>query len=150
MPVLAIAIADVLVRDLDPAVALGLGDHPLDEATVLLFGICAARDLRLRLADANQERVANPLELGRSEDARTANSAYRPVDSLARKGSGPKLRKLLFEARDLAAELVAEGTLVRGGECGERHLSPAATDRSSVVLECLRHSLHPASTLATS
>ena len=84
-------------------------------------------ELGLGLADADQERVADPLELGGAEDARAAHGADRPVDVLAREGRSPKLGELLLEAGDLAAKLVADRAVVRGDEKLQRHLPPAAS-----------------------
>ncbi len=109
---LAVAVAHVLVRDLHPGVPPGLGDHPLDEAAVALLGVSTAAELSLSLADADQKCVANPLELGGAQNARAAYGAHGPVDVLARKGRGPKLGKLLLQAGDLAAKLVADGPIV--------------------------------------
>ena len=108
MPVLALAVADVFVRDLNPGIALGLGDHALHEAAVSLLDVGTPRDLGLGLADADQERVANPLQLSSAEDAGAANGSDRPVDSLSGEGRSPELGELLLEAGDLAAKLVAD------------------------------------------
>jgi hypothetical protein len=128
VPVLAVAVADVVVRDLDPRVARGLGDHALDQAAVLLFDVGAAGDLGLSLADADHERITDPLELGGAQDARPADSPDRPVDALAGKGRGPELRELLLEAGDLTAKLVAKRTIAGCDEEIERHFPPAASD----------------------
>jgi hypothetical protein len=91
---------------------VGVGDHALDEAPVLLLDVRPARDLGLRLAHANDQRVADTLEVGRAQHARTADRTDAPVDSLARKGGRPKFAELALEACDLAAELVADDALV--------------------------------------
>ena len=109
---LAFPLTDVVVRNPNPAMLVGVGDHALDEAPVLLFDVRSARDLGLRLADANDQRVADTLEVGRAQHARTADRANAPVDSLARKGGGPKFAELALEACDLDAELVADDALV--------------------------------------
>ena len=70
------------------------------------------RDLGLRLADANHQRVADPLEVGGAEHARAARGADAPVDAPARKGRRPKLAELAFEPGDLAPQLVADEALV--------------------------------------
>jgi len=87
--VLAVAIADVVVRDLNPPVAVGLGDHALDEAAVLLFDIGAPRQLGLSLANPDQESVADSLQLGGIQDSRAADGADLPLDALAGEGRGP-------------------------------------------------------------
>ena len=79
--------------------SLGLGDHALDEARGSGSSTSApARDLGLRLADANDERVADALEVGRAQHARTADRADAPVDSAAREGGGPELAELRARA----------------------------------------------------
>lgn len=139
MPVLTVAVADVLVRDLHPGVALGFGDHSLDQASVAFLHVGAARDLRLRLANADQQSVTDPLELGGAEDARSTDSADGPVDALAREGRGPKLRELELEARDLAAKLVAKRSVVRRDQVLQRHVALATSDFIQVLLERLSH-----------
>jgi len=144
MPVLAVPVADVVVRDLHPAVALGLGDHALDETAVLLLDVGPAAKLVLSLADPHQERVANALELGGAEQAGPADRADVPVDALTREGGHPKLAELLLQARDLAAKLVADGPLVLGREWTRGQADAVPTRRQGVkpgplVLQCFSH-----------
>ena len=127
MPVLAVAIADVLVRDLNPAIALGLRDHPLDEAAVLLLHVSAARQLRLSFPNPNEQRVADALELGGAQDAGAADGSHGPVDALPREGRSPQLRELLFEAGDLTAKLVANGAVIGCDQEVKRDASPGAS-----------------------
>jgi len=148
--VLAVAVADVLVRDLHPGVALGFGDHPLDQASVAFLHVGAARDLRLRLADADQQSVTDPLQLDGAEDARSTDGADGPVDALAREGRGPKLRELLLKARDLAAELVAKRSVIRRDQVLQRSTALAASDFIQVVLERLSHTFTFPLALSTS
>jgi hypothetical protein len=101
--VLAFALADVVVRDPDPPVLVRVGDHPLDQGAVLLLDVGAARDLRLRLADPHDQRVANPLEVGRAEHPRPSDRPHAPVDSEPGEGGGPELTELALETGDLAA-----------------------------------------------
>ena len=124
---LAVAIADILVRDLDPGVALGLGDHALDEAAVLLFDVRTAPQLGPCLADADEERVPNSLELGRAENAGATHRADLPFDAPARERRGPKFGELLLEAGDLAAKLVADGPVVGGDQVLQRYACPGAS-----------------------
>jgi len=137
--VLAVAVADVLVRDLNPGVSLGLGDHPLHQAAILLLDVGAAGDLRLGLANADNQGVADALELGGAEDPWASHRTDRPVNALAWEGRGPKLGKLLLQPRDLAAKLVAKGAIVGRDEQIQRHVPPAASDRRQVVLERFSH-----------
>jgi hypothetical protein len=112
--VLAFTLADVRVRDPNPAVLLRVGDHALDQAPVSLLHVGAARDLRLCLAHPHHQRVANPLEVGRAQHPRAADRADAPVDSEPREGGRPELAELPLEAGDLAAQLLADGALVTG------------------------------------
>ena len=63
MPVLAAAVADVLVRDDHPAVPVGVGDHPLDQAAIGLLDVRLAPELDLGVAQPQREGVAHALEL---------------------------------------------------------------------------------------
>jgi hypothetical protein len=110
--VLALALADVLVRDPDPVVPVRVRDHLLDQQAVRLLDVRAASDLGLRLADPDDERVADALEIGCAEHARPAGGADAPVDPAAREGSDPELAELPLEPGDLGAELVADPTLL--------------------------------------
>jgi hypothetical protein len=110
--VLALALADVLVRDPDPVVPVRVRDHLLDQQAVRLLDVRAASDLGLRLADPDDERVADALEIGRAEHARPAGGADAPVDPAAREGGDPQLAELPLEPGDLAAELVADPALL--------------------------------------
>jgi hypothetical protein len=112
--VLAFPLTDVVVRDPDPAILVGSGDHALDQASVLLFDVRPARDLGLRLAHAHYQRVADTLEVGGAQHARPANGADAPLDSPAWEGGRPQFAELALEACDLAAELIADDALVVG------------------------------------
>ena len=54
----------------------------------------AARELALGLAEADDERVADPLELGGAEHPRAADGADPPLDPLAGKRRGEELAQL--------------------------------------------------------
>jgi hypothetical protein len=84
MPVAAAPLADVLVRDPYPAVAVGGHDHRLHEAPIRLLDLAQAVELRLRLAQSHGEAVADALEVSGVEDPRAAHRAHRPLDSLTR------------------------------------------------------------------
>jgi hypothetical protein len=50
MPVLAGTLADVLGRHADPPVALGLGDHRLEQAAIGLLELALAGELGFRVS----------------------------------------------------------------------------------------------------
>jgi hypothetical protein len=114
--VLALPLADILVRHPDPAVVVGVRDHPLDEVAVRFLDVGAAAELRLSLAHPDDEGVANALELGRPEHARAADRSDAPIDAAAREGGRPELTQLSLESGDLAAKLVAQKPIVAGAD----------------------------------
>jgi len=133
MPVPAAGLADVVVRDLDPAEAVGLRDHRLEQAAVRLLDVGAAGDLALSLAQPVCERVANSLELRDREDPRPADRADMPVDVLTREGAREELGEPALENPDLAAKLFAGEALgARGNGNGRKRL--ANDDGRAVVL----------------
>ena len=93
-------------------VTVRVRDHLLDQQAVRLLDVRAASDLGLRLADPDDERVADALEIGSAEHARPTGGADAPVDSAARKGGDPELAELPLEPGDLVAELVADPALL--------------------------------------
>lgn len=120
---LAPALADVLVRDPEPAEAAGLGDHPLERLPVSLLRVGATRQLGLSLAKPYRERVANPLEIGDAEDPRAPGRRDRIADSPARERGREELRELMLESADLAPQVGAHPPLVIArrrprGQCG--------------------------------
>jgi hypothetical protein len=112
--VLALALADVLVRHADPVVPVRVRDHLLDEQAVRFLDVGAASDLGLRLADPHDQRVADAFEIGRAEHARPARRADAPVDPAAREGGDPELAELALEPGDLAAKLVPNQAFLVG------------------------------------
>jgi len=100
--------------------ALGLGDHRLDQASVGLLLLAAASQLGLGLAQAEGERVADALELAGVEHPRPTDGADVPLDSLAREGRGEQLAQPLLEGGDLAAQVVA-----RAAVSADRDATPA-------------------------
>jgi hypothetical protein len=107
VPLTTAPLADVLSGDTHPPVALGRGDHVLEEATVCLLDLAAPRELCLRVAQPHREPVANPLQLGDAQHARPADRTDGPVETLARKGGCEDLAEPLLEHRDLATKVVA-------------------------------------------
>ena len=75
-----LALADVLSGDPHPAVALRIGDHRLEQASVRLLDLASAAELGLRLRKPHRQRVSNPLQLGDPEHAGPADGAHRPLD----------------------------------------------------------------------
>jgi hypothetical protein len=111
MPVAAAPLADVLVRDLDPAVAVGGDDHRLHQPPVRLLDLAPAVELRLRLAQSHGEAVADALEGSGVEDPRAAHRAHRPFDPLARERRREELAEALLEQADLVTEVLADAAL---------------------------------------
>jgi hypothetical protein len=87
--------------------ALGRGDHPLEQAPACLLGVGALRELGLDLAQAQCERVANALELRGGEHPRPADGADAPLEAAPREDRGEELAEASLEARDLALEVLA-------------------------------------------
>lgn len=130
MPVPATGFPDVLVGHPDPPVTVGLGDHRLDQAAILLLDLAAATELRPCLVQPCGERVAHPLQVGYPEHPRPADSADRPLDPLAREGGREKLAELLLQQGDLPAEVLT------GRALGER------VDLSRANAECHLQGIH--------
>jgi len=116
MPVTAAALADVLVRDADPAMAVGVGDHALEQAAVGLLLGATPGELGLCLADAHDEGVPDALELGGAQQARPADGSDPPLQSLARESRGEQLPEPALEPGDLAAKVLADEVV--GGDSG--------------------------------
>ena len=95
------------LETIDPAVLLGRGDHRLEQPPVRLLDLGPSRQLHPRLAHADRERVANPLELARAEQPRTSGGAGAPLDPPARERRGEELAELGLEAADLAPQVGA-------------------------------------------
>jgi hypothetical protein len=114
---LARALPDVLGGDPHPVVALGLGDHRLEQSAVGLLDLAAPTQLHLGVAQPDRERVADAFELRHAEHSRTTHSGYSPLDPGAREGRGEQLAQSLLEQRYLAAKLMAGQPI--GGGIGE-------------------------------
>jgi hypothetical protein len=119
--VLAGPLPDVLGGYPDPAVAIRLRDHRLEQPSVRLLDLTAAPKLRLGLAEPHGEPVADPLELGDAEDARPSDRRDAPLDPRPRKRGREQLAEALLEQRDLAAQLLPGLALgLRTGHLGAR------------------------------
>jgi len=102
--VLAAAIADVLGANPDPLVGGGVGDHALDESSVLRLDAAPPLELGAHVREPRRERVADALELRDPEQARPAGGADAPLDLRAR-GRREQLRELALHPRDLRPQL---------------------------------------------
>jgi hypothetical protein len=111
MPVPAAALADVVVGDDHPTVALGRGDHPLDEAAVRLLGLGPPRELGAGVAKPQRQGVAEPLELADREHPRAAERTDAPFDPPAREGGAEHVPELALDPADLAAQVGARAAL---------------------------------------
>jgi hypothetical protein len=116
--VLAPGVADVLAGDDHPAVALGGGDHRLENAAVGLLDVGLTRELGTGVAEPQRQGVANPLELAGAQHPRPADGADTPLDPAPRKGRGEGLAQLALEPADLTPEVVAGEPL--GGPRGRQ------------------------------
>lgn len=126
----AAGLADVLAGDPDPAVAIRLSDHRLEQAPVRLLDLAASLELGLSLAQPHGERVADPLELGYTEHPGAAHGAHPPLESLAGEGGGEELAEPPLERGDLPPEVVADPPLggrvdLRAGS-GKESIEPVA------------------------
>lgn len=109
----AVALADVLIGDAHPTVSLRLRDHPLDQTAIGLLGVGSARKLGLGVAQAQGERVADPLQLTGVEQARAANRSDAPFQALPWERRGEQLPEPALDLGDLTAQILA-GPALRG------------------------------------
>src|SRR5688572_16383604 len=84
MPVLAAALADVLVPDAHPLVLLGLEHHLLDQPAVLLLDPRAVGQRPAHVVEPLGEIVAERLQLAEGEHPRPASGRHAPVEASAR------------------------------------------------------------------
>jgi hypothetical protein len=97
-------------------VALGGGDHRLENASVGLLGVGPTRELGTRVAESQRQGVADPLELAGAQHPRPADRADAPVDPAPREGRCEGLAQLALELADLATQLVTGEPLgISGG-----------------------------------
>src|SRR5690349_16337113 len=112
MPVLAAGLADVAVAHAHPAVLLGLEQHLLDQAAVVLLHESPLGQLAAVVLEPVRQLVADGLELPQAEDARTAARWHPPVEPGARIGAAEEARKLRLELCDLIEQRASSGALV--------------------------------------
>jgi hypothetical protein len=74
--VTAAGLADVLVGDPQPVVALGLGQHPFEKLAVAVLDVAAIGEDRPHVGDPAQQPVADLLQLGDPEQARAAGGRH--------------------------------------------------------------------------
>lgn len=124
----------------------GIGEHPLEQLALAGLGLGALRELVLDLANAQRQRVADPLELSDLEHPWTADGADPPFDPLAGKALREQLAEPPLQPRDLATQLGAGTAFGRGIGGGSRarrrgsspggerwgHESPSALPAGSV------------------
>jgi hypothetical protein len=116
MPVATAGLADVLIGDDYPAVALGLDQHPLEQAPVGLLGVGSPPELALGVAQAEREGVAGALELTGRQDPRSSQRADLPFEAAAREGGGEQLAQSSLEPGDLVAKVRAGAALAGFGD----------------------------------
>ena len=104
---LAAALADVLVRDLDPPVLPRVGDHALDQRAVALLGVNAACELGPGGRNALGEPVTHTLELADAENARAPGRGHAPLEVAPRERGREDLAQLTLQPCDLAPEVGA-------------------------------------------
>jgi len=95
-------------------VALGRGDHRLEQRSVCLLHLSPATELCFSLSQPRRETVANPLQVTDVEHSRAPRGPHRPLDSRARKRRPEQLAESLLEQRDLAAKVLADPALGEG------------------------------------
>ena len=96
-------LADVLIRDDDPAMRLRRSDHLLQQAAVGLLDLAALGKLAAHVAKPARERIANTLELAGGKQARATGGADAPIEALTGERRGERPAKLTLEPGDLAA-----------------------------------------------
>lgn len=96
--------------------ALGLGDHALEQAAGRLLLLATARKLGLRLAKPHHERVADTLKLRDAQHPRTPDRPDSPLDPRPGKRGREQLPQPSLQAGDLAPQVVADQPL--WGESG--------------------------------
>jgi hypothetical protein len=109
--VLTGSLPDVLGGDPDPAVAIRLRDHRLEQPAIRLLRLAPPPKLGLRLTQPHGEPIANPLKLGDAEDPRAPHRRYAPFDPRPWKRRREQLAEALFEQCDLPAELLPHPSL---------------------------------------
>ena len=95
--------------------ALRRSDHALDQAPVRLLDLGAPGELRLGVAQAQGEGVADPLELAGREHPRAADRADPPIEPGTGEGGGEELAESAIEVRYLTPQVVTGAPLGAGG-----------------------------------
>jgi hypothetical protein len=92
-------------------VGLGLGDHRLEQASVVLLDLAAPAKLGLRLAHPDGQGISYALQLGDAQHPRSTDRADRPVHPPAGKRGGKQLAEALLQQRYLATQVIADAAL---------------------------------------
>ena len=133
----------VLVGHAHPAVALGRGDHRLEQPAVCLLDVGTAAHFRAGVVHTGGKRITNPLELAKAQHARPARSADAPVEALAPEVLSEQPTELGLEPGDLASQVDPRGTDVSSGRelalrCSARVLlEQVGQDEKSLTPESL-------------
>jgi hypothetical protein len=135
----AAGLADVIVRDAHPAVALGGGDHRLDQGPVGMLGVVPAPELALGVAKPQRERVADPLELAGPEHARPPGRTDPPFEALAGEGLAEEGAEPALDPGDLAAQVLARPPLGRLADPRLRERGARRPGGGLCHVECARH-----------
>jgi len=90
----------------------GVGNHPLDQAAVLLGYVCAAGDLCSNLGKPVRKPVTDPLEIGKAKHPRAAGGGDGPIDPRARISRCEELSQVSLHATDLTAQFCASAALI--------------------------------------
>jgi hypothetical protein len=117
--VAAACLADVVIGDTNPLVALGSGDDLFEQPPVGLLLGTTPGELGLGLAQSHDQPVADALEIGGAEQPRPADGPDSPLQALTWERGGEELAQPALEASDLAAEVVAGRSLGGDGTAAE-------------------------------
>jgi len=112
--------------------AVGLGDHRLERAAVVLLDLAAAPELALGLLQAGCEPIADTLEVGDAEHSGAAAGGDAPLDATARERGGEELAEAALERCDLAPQLVAQLALGGDSDAGTEPAGAGKRLRSAV------------------
>ena len=136
MPVRAARLANVLARDVHPAVALRVQQHLLDQpATLLLGGAALVQRGAPRRAAPPGRRAAPPARPGSAAGGPPDARGGQQLEALARPGGAEEAGRLLLQPPHLVERRAACGALVRRrarigrgdgrGEDASRQLEPS-------------------------
>jgi hypothetical protein len=147
-------LSDVLVRDLDPGKAFGLGDHALEQLAVALLDVATVRQPAPYLLDASGESVAGALELGDVEDPRASGGGNGVGNAAPRERGGEELCQLALEPGDLGPQVTARAAAsvladVAGRDCGPRGRGALVGSLGARMVDQFGHELLRPRTVST-